>query len=186
MSGWIQIVGLVVIPSVALIGLFYYVRATIEQAEAMQKPCVVLHSMLRDAREAVLNMGGIRGDLILGAVEGQVALENIGTGPAVNIAYVFEKVQDAKNLPVRSEGSIPTLSPKQRLAAHVSRGIFSAHSFDCTITYESLSKRRYETRLSVNDVVLGEFKFSRLGLWARLTRSARERKRLRKAPKPIV
>lgn len=181
MNSWIQFVGLIVIPIVALVGLFYYVRATIEQAEAMQKPCVVLYSAIRNREEAILAMHGIHGDLMLGQLEGLVSLENVGSGPAINVAYVFEKVGEPENVPIRSEGSIPTLPSQAKLKTHASYGIFPAHTFDCTIIYESLGKRRYETHVFINDVVLGEFKFQRFWWWPRLTRWVSKRRRQRKA-----
>lgn len=170
MNDWVQVVGLIVIPIIALLGLFYYVRAAIEQAGAMQKPCIVLHSMLRDTRDAILDRDNIRGDLVISSIDGLVALENIGTGPAVNVEYIFEKVGEPST-PLRSQGSIPTLASHEKLATHVAQGIFAAHRFECTVIYQSLSKRRYETHVSASDTVLGEFKFRRMGRLARLTHS---------------
>lgn len=180
MSGWIQIVGLIVIPSIALIGLLYYVRATIEQAEAMQKPCLVLDSETRDPRNATILNKANPGDLILAARTDQVALRNIGAGPAVNVRYMMQRVSEP-NPGWLSEGSIQTISPKEFRLTHAAAAMFPAQRFECTIIYESLSKRRYETRVFVNDIVLGEFKFRRLGLWARLAHSVRERRRRRKS-----
>lgn len=187
MDHWLRIVGEIGIPGAGLIALVRYVAATVEQAEAAQKPCIVLRSALRDPQDAVLEAGGLRGDLILEAVGGQAAMRNIGTGPAVNIFYVFEKVDDV-GAAIRSEGSVPTLSPEQTVAAHVSHSIFPAHRIECAVTYESLSKRKYETRQSVNNLVLGEFRFRRLGSLLRLTgfiRDWRHRRKVRRL-KPVV
>lgn len=174
MYDWVQFVGLIIIPAIGLLFLILYVRATIEQAEAMQKPCIVLQSALRAREEAILEMSGIPGDLILGPVQGLVALRNIGAGPAVNITYIFEKVSESHG-PVRSEGSIPTLSRDDTLPTHTSYGIFPAHKFECTVTYQSLSKRWYQTHLSANNVVLGDFHFRRLYWWTRLRHWYKER-----------
>ena len=175
MPEWLQVIAFIAIPAVALVGLFYYVRATIEQAEAMQKPCVVLRSTLRDPQEAVLEISGIRGDLIIRAIGGLVALHNIGTGPAVNVSYVFERVDQPEDTPFRSGGTIQTLAPNQDLPTHVSRTLFPAHHFQCTIIYESLSRHIYQTRTSANNDVLGEFTFKRMSFWARMMHSKRER-----------
>jgi len=179
MCDWVQFVGLIIIPAIGLLFLILYVRATIEQAEAMQKPCIVLKSALRSREDAILEMGGIPGDLILGAVIGLVALQNIGAGPAVNVAYSFEKVNES-HTPLRSEGSIPTLSRDDTLPTHVSYAIFPAHKFECTITYQSLSKRRYQTHLSANGLVLGDFHFRRMYWWTRLRHWYNEREYRRK------
>jgi len=181
MYEWVQVGGLIVIPAIALIGLFYYVRATIEQAEATQKPCVVLRSTLRDPQDAVLEMGGTSGDLIIHAVEGLAALRNIGTGPAVNVFYLFEQVGGKEHILLKPSGTVQTLASHECLPTHVSRTIFPAHVFDCTITYESLSRRRYQTRISVNNDVLGAFKFGRVGAFARVGGWVRGRRLRRKS-----
>lgn len=181
MSAWIQVVGLVVIPSVALIVLFRYMLAAIEQAEAVQKPCVVLLSIARDPTNAVILNATNPGDLLLLARDGLLALQNIGTGPAANVHYVVQGVGEPENPTLPREGSIQIIPASDIRCTHTSATIFPRHKFECSITYESLSKRRYESHTFVNDAVLGEFKFRQMNLYARLCYSAREYRRQRKA-----
>src|SRR5690348_14803756 len=53
-------------------------RLSYEQIEALQKPCLTFVSTARDQQEAVLEMDGIVGGMILAAREGNVAIQNVG------------------------------------------------------------------------------------------------------------
>lgn len=170
MYDWVRLFGLIIIPAVALFFLIVYVRATIEQAEAMQKPCIVLDSAARDPANAVILHQTNPGDLALSSHEGLAALRNVGSGSALNVRYVFEKIGETQGTPVRPEGAIQTILPRELVRTHAPATLFPAHKFHCLITYDSLSKSHYETRFIVNDTVLGNFCFRHLRWWTRLSR----------------
>jgi hypothetical protein len=107
-------------------------------------------------------MGGLRGDDVLGQIEGRVALRNIGNDPATNVQFVFERVDPAGGFTLRPDGQLMAIAPGETLQTHTPHGIFPAHHFECTITYDGQGKRRYETRTSVHDTVLGEFRFRQI------------------------
>jgi hypothetical protein len=66
-------------------------KASQEQAEAVQRPCLTLATAARGYEDAVLEMGGAVGGMIVAAREGNVALWNVGSGPAINARYSAEK-----------------------------------------------------------------------------------------------
>jgi len=121
------------------------------QLEALQTPCVTFHAAPRDATDAVLDMGCAEGDMILDFIAGDAVLINIGNGPAVNISYTLTPMDNAKSRP---DGYVSSIPPRVRCSVAVSRGILQGHRYDCRILYGSLSQTRYETRLTVNNLVL--------------------------------
>lgn len=67
-------------------------KASQEQAEAVQRPCLTLATAARGYEDAVLDMGGAVGGMIVGSHEGNVALWNVGSGPAINARYRFKPI----------------------------------------------------------------------------------------------
>src|SRR5690242_4792384 len=102
MSSWIPVLNLVV--QILLFGaLVWYTietwkirkaaqsqaQAAWEQAEAQHQPCLTIITEAREYIEAVLEAGGAVGGMIVAARNGNVALENMGNGPAVNVRFRF-------------------------------------------------------------------------------------------------
>lgn len=63
------------------------VEASLEQVESSHKPFVAFSTEPRDAVDAVLDMGGAVGGMIVRCPGGNAEVRNIGTGPAINIRY---------------------------------------------------------------------------------------------------
>jgi hypothetical protein len=99
--------GLFIVGIIGLLGLFAYcietwklrkaaerqieisqdmMRATNDQVEGLSKPCVMLASVPRNAEDAVI---GPLGNTQALRVEGNLAVENIGSGPALNVREVI-------------------------------------------------------------------------------------------------
>ena len=125
--------------------------AATAQVEALQTPCLTFSSTPRDGNEAVLNMDGVRGAMVLNFHEGDAVLTNIGNGPAVNIEYGLNPLS---NTQARPEGYVSTIPPGARASVPIPRGIFQGQEYQCVLRYESLSQTRYETRIRVNNLVL--------------------------------
>src|SRR6266516_4883922 len=62
-------------------------EASLEQVEAGHKPFVAFSTAPRDAGDAVLDMGGAVGGMIVRCPGGNVEIGNIGYGPAINVRY---------------------------------------------------------------------------------------------------
>lgn len=129
------------------------------QLEALHTPCLTLVATLREGGDAILDMGGARGTLVVEFNGNWVVLLNIGSGPAVNIEYVFAPLDGAQSRP---DGYVSFLGPGVRAAIPVPRGIIRGHEYECRLQYDSLSHTRYETRIVLNDLVLTPpFRFGR-------------------------
>ena len=90
--------------------------------------------------------------MILDFIEGSAVLLNIGTGPAVNVSYVFTPL-DEGNIR-RIDGYIPFVPPKVICSIPVSRTSLVNSDYTCSIEYESLSQTHYSTRMTIRNLVL--------------------------------
>jgi hypothetical protein len=166
MSDWTAAAG-IFIQVVLLAGLIWYCvetrrlrMAAQSQLEALHTPCVTFLSIQRDAAEAVLNAGGAQGAMVLQFVLGDAVLINIGNGAAVNVSYILRPANTARPAIDGYVSLIP--ADNTRCTIPVPRGILQGHQFDCVVRYESLSQTRYETRLTVNNLILtAPFRFGK-------------------------
>lgn len=62
------------------------VAAAGDQVEGLSKPCVMLASSPRNPEDAII---GPLGNSVALRMEGMFAVENIGSGPALNVRYEF-------------------------------------------------------------------------------------------------
>ena|ERR1700723_874952 len=156
-SDWISVIGLVI--QVLLFGgLVWYcietrrIRITsTAQLEALRTPCVTFFATPRDGADAVLEMDGARGAMVLDFIEGDAVFINIGNGPALNIEYSLIPLDGSRAQPVGYVSSIP---PGVRASAPISRGAIRGHRYQCAVQYDSLSHTRYETTLVIHNLVL--------------------------------
>ena len=145
-SDWLPILNFA-LQCVALAVLVWYAletlrirRASQEQAEAVQKPCLTLATAARGYEDAVLDMGGVVGGMIVGSHEGNVALWNVGSGPALNARYRFEPIDPATV--ARPNGYLQIVLAKETFVMAVAREVLQNLQYEFVITYESLSGRR--------------------------------------------
>ena len=150
LTEWVAVIG--------LIGLAFYCRETWKirlaaqaQLEALRTPCITFCSTPRDGGDAILQMDGARGTMVLSFHEGDVLLTNIGNGPALNIEYLFVSQGD---LPRQLDGYVPSIPPGAKASVPVARNSLQGREFECSIQCDSLSLTRYETKLTVNNLVL--------------------------------
>jgi hypothetical protein len=156
-SDWIGSIGLV-IQALLFGGLVWYcietkrIRITsAAQLEALQTPCVTFHATPRDGADAVLEMDGARGAMILNFTAGDAVFVNMGNGPAVNIEYSLVPLDGSRAQP---GGYVSAIPPGVRASVPISRGAIAGHRYQCAIQYDSLSHIRYETKLVVHNRVL--------------------------------
>lgn len=158
----------------ALIALIVYAwdtrrikKASQEQAESAQKPCLVLITGSRDFDETVLETNGAVGGAIIAPRNGNVALENVGNGPALNVSYDFRPL-DPSNIP-RPHGYLPNIMVGKSFVLAVPRGILDTQDYEVVFQYSSMSGQRYESRIVITKKVVTAFRFSPATLGVRTT-----------------
>ena len=144
--------------------LILIVRAYFEtRAEAMHKPCITLVTGARRYEDAVLEMDGAVGAMIVAAREGNVAVRNIGSSRTVNIRYGFTPVNPAPGANVaRPQGFIQDIPLGEMFVMPVARGVLQNLEYEFIANYESLGGRRYQSRITLNNLVLTAIRFTRL------------------------
>ncbi|SRR6266481_6819428 len=137
------------------------VAAAQEQVEAAQKPCLAFSTAPRPAEEAILEFGGAVGAMMLRCPEGQAQLENIGSGPAVNARYSLTPTNLDSTI-ARPSGYLAWMLPGDKFLTPIPRGILQGNEWEIVVTYESLSGRKYQTKITVNNLVQTDIKFERV------------------------
>jgi len=161
---WISPLATLVIQLCALGVLIWYAcdtrkirKASIEQAESAQKPCLALVTGPRDFDETVLEKNGVVGGTILARRNGNVAVENVGNGPALNVSYDFRPV-DQSNI-VRPRGYLPNIVVGKSWVLAVPHGILDIEDYEIVFIYDSMSRQKYESITSVKGSVVADFRF---------------------------
>jgi hypothetical protein len=130
-------------------------KASQDQAEALQKPCLTLLTEARNANDAILEMDDAVGGMIVAARNGDVTIQNMGSGPAINVRYRFDPVNAPRDVnAARPDGYLQIIPPGQRFQMPVSRGVLANMEYEFVATYESLSGRHYESRITLKNLVL--------------------------------
>lgn len=136
-------------------------EASLEQVEASHKPFVTFSTEPRNAEEAVLEMGGAVGGMVVRCPGGNAEIGNVGSGPAINIRYrASHDVTDATEQ--GPSGYLAGILPGEKFLTPIPRGILQDRKWEIVFTYESLSGRKYQTKCTVDDLVLTNVKFERV------------------------
>ena len=134
-------------------------KAAHDQIEATQKPCVVFSTAPREPMDAILEMGGTDSAMVVRCPEALAQLENIGSGPAVNIRYALAHTNHPEATVPGPSGYLVGLSPAEKFLTPISRNSLLGTEWRIAVTYESLSGRRYKTETTVNNLVLTNIRF---------------------------
>jgi len=136
-------------------------EASLEQVEASHKPFVTFSTEPRNAEEAVLEMGGAVGGMVVRCPGGNAEIGNVGSGPAINIRYRASH-DGADATEQGPSGYLAGILPGEKFLTPIPRGILQGQKWDIVFTYESLSGRKYRTKCAVDDLVLTNVKFERV------------------------
>jgi hypothetical protein len=205
MENWPSLANLIQI--LILLVLFWYTKETrkirkssVAQIEALQKPCLTLVTDIRDYDDAILETDGAVGGMIVAKRNGNVAVQNIGAGPAITVYIDFAPVKPEPKKPLSKEyqeqydreqaffkrhgwtrfvhdadagfnppkdttpidpcGYVPNIAAGQTFVMQVAREILRNSEYTFLASYESLSGQRYETRSTLNNLVLTGFSFA--------------------------
>jgi hypothetical protein len=132
-------------------------RAAQEQAEASQKPVVVLMCVPRsDEPDQVMERLAQKhvpqaGRLATTQGMANFIVKNIGTGPALNLSFAFAPIESKPDPdetdPHRYARRFPYLVPKDELAAPIAPANVMTDDYKFTAHYESLSGKKYLTEM---------------------------------------
>jgi len=138
------------------------VRAYSKTRAETHKPCIALVAAARGHEDAVLEMGGAVGAMIVAAREGNVAVQNVGNGQAINIRYEFRPVNPPPGANVaRPQNYIQMLPPGETFVLPVARGVLNNLEYEFIASYQSLGGARYKSRIMLNNLVLTHTSFTR-------------------------
>jgi len=136
-------------------------KASQDQVEAAQKPCLAFSTAPRGAEEAILEIGGAIGTMNLRCPDGQAQLENIGNGPAINARYSLTPVGQNASV-ARPSGYLVWMLPGDKFLTPIARGLLQGTEWEIVVAYESLGGRKYRTKSTVNNLVLTDIKFEQV------------------------
>ena len=161
LQDWIQVALLIV--QILIFGGFAWLaagtlrlrRISGEQLEALHKPCITVAATPRDSAAALLDMDDAVGTLEI-PNEGNVELKNIGSGPAFNLRYQLKDFESSGQL---SSSYVPFISPGGRSKIPILTTTLRLQKHYLLVWYESLSGKRYETNVAIDNGTLTDFRF---------------------------
>ncbi len=149
-----------IIQFLLLVGLVLYAYETWkirkisqEQVETLQKPCLTLSATTRPFEDAVLEMHGSNSAQVLHCPEGVLHLINVGLGPAFNVNYTLTP-KNPKSSIARPTGYLIHILLRESAIVPVPRGLIQGAEWMFVVRYDSLTGRRYETAITIDDLIL--------------------------------
>jgi hypothetical protein len=129
-----------------------------DQVEATLRPCVTLSTATRTPDDAILAVDGTDSTVIVRCPEGLAQIENIGVGPAINIRYELRPLNPQLTR-AHPTGYVAGISKDGTFLIPVARALLVGHDFDCLFDYESVSHRKYRTKVTVKNLVITDLRF---------------------------
>jgi hypothetical protein len=130
-------------------------RTAQEQVETSLKPCLTLSAREREAQDAVLEIGGTDSAQVVYTENGRLRFINVGLGPAFNISYAFTP-EDVEASRARPKGYLIHILLKEASPIPVAAELLRGNAWKLEVFYDSLSGRRYLTRIGISNLVLTE------------------------------
>jgi hypothetical protein len=113
----------------------------------------------REFDAAVLARGDTDSTVIVRCPGGLVQIENIGVGPAINIRYGFRAMQPHESTHSYPTGYVAGISKDGVFLIPVARSLIVGHDYESFFEYESVSHRKYRTKVTVKDLVITDMHF---------------------------
>jgi hypothetical protein len=136
-------------------------RAAMEQVESMAKPCVTLCAELRDQADAILDMEGAVGAMIVKTRDAQFLVQNIGTGIALNVSYQFRNL-DSPQRPDNPRYLFYVLLNQRVQLPETINASPCAGNCEVVFRFQSIGGRWYQSTVTMNNRVLTKFDFKPL------------------------
>jgi len=163
-------VSMLIVQSLALLGLLWYaietlkirkaaqkqVKASNDQVEGLSQPCLTFVGEIRDGNDVILEMNGAVGNIVVSPYAGSFTITNIGSGVALNIHYQFT---GADHRP--AVRYIPHVASSAR-ASLIERVSQYNGQHQATFDYESIGGRKYRTTIGLNHQVITSFDFKEI------------------------
>jgi hypothetical protein len=131
-----------------------------DQVEATHRPFVSYSSVPRAAEEAILDLDNdAMTEIHFPGAQAQI--KNYGSGPAINIRYALTPTNPASSA-ARPEGYLVALRQGGTFWSPIPRGLLQANEWETVITYESLSGRKYQTKITSDDLVMTKISVTQL------------------------
>jgi hypothetical protein len=141
-------------------------KASQEQIEALQKPCITVVTTARSPEDTILRVNDVVGGMVLHQIEGCVGLWNIGAGSAFSISYKFSCIRHRRQEGAHisePDGYLPYITAGAQFAMQVPIETLRSQEYELVASYESLSGRRYQTKININNLVVAAVQFRLVG-----------------------
>lgn len=129
-----------------------------EQLEALAKPCLTLSADLRQPDDAILSMYEAVGNTIARSNEGNFAVQNIGSGIALNVRYVFNQLDTNGRKTSDDQRYLQSVAPGQPVRMPEPINAFQG-SYAVVFNFESIGGKAYRSTVQLTNRVLTAFKF---------------------------
>jgi hypothetical protein len=133
------------------------IETAMEQVEGLSKPCLTLWADLRDQKDAMLEVGDIRGSTKARDDHGDFFVQNVVNGFAMNVSYRFVAVSDI-TARARHERYIQSILAGAKVTLVEPISAYSG-TWNLVLHYESIGGRKYETKIRIDNLVLTNFLF---------------------------
>lgn len=134
------------------------------QVEATQKPCITLYQFARADDDAAMATNGVVGDQQVGRIQGNLALQNFGSGPALNVLWEIQHVAVGHATAAGiKRGTVPIISPSRgpfRITSPFMEGTLA--EAEIRVMYQSLSGARYKSTIAVRHRVISGIRFEEI------------------------
>jgi len=131
-----------------------------DQVEATHRPFVSYLSTARDAQEVVRDLDN-NAMTEIHCPGAQAQIKNYGSGPAINLRYALTPTNPGASI-ARPKGYLAALRQDVEFLTPIARGLLQGIEWETVITYESLSGRKYQTKIISNNLVLTKITVTQL------------------------
>jgi hypothetical protein len=137
-------------------------KSSMDQVEALSRPCITFLAELRDGADAILEMHGAAGSLVARLDQGSYVIHNIGNGVALNLKYYITRgIPEFDQPKIRTMRYMPAIPATARVTLVESIGNYNAEH-DATFEYESIGSRKYRSTMKLNHHVITAFSFEEI------------------------
>jgi hypothetical protein len=137
-------------------------KTSMDQVEALSRPCITFLAELRDGADAILEMHGAAGSLVARPDQGSYVIHNIGNGVALNLKYYITRgILEFDRPNIRTMRYMPAIPATARVALVETVANYNAEH-DATFEYESIGRRKYRSTMKLNHRVITAFSFEEI------------------------
>ena len=134
------------------------IKAAMDQVEGLSKPCLTIAAGLRDPANATSSAKAVTSTVAL-EDEGKFVVQNIGSGPALNVSYRFVAINEtAEHFRDRGAIYVQNVLVGQRIRMVEPMSAYTG-DFDVIFRYESIGGRVYESKIRMTNFALTDFEF---------------------------